>query len=146
MEHNAIVSSIYETSSGTWKVRWRQFGKDKQKTFKRKIDAQQFQAELFNGKKIPVMMRGIFFEDFCEVWISRHCKVNVEPSTAKDYEQKVRSNLIPYFKGKALAEIDEDDVIKFREWLTVEKKFSPVTVGNLIRHLKLIFNLSLIHI
>ena len=36
-----------------------------------------------------------------------------------DYRTKVTKNIVPYFKGKLLKNIDEDDIIKFKEWLTI---------------------------
>lgn len=139
MVFNAIMSNLNETKAGTWKVRWREHGKTQQRTFRRKADALRLQSELYNGKDVPVITKNIAFEDFCEVWKKRHCEINIDPSTAKDYSYKVGANILPYFKGKALAAIDEDDVIKFKEWLTSVRRFKAVTVGNHIRLVKLIF-------
>ena len=139
MNNSCIKANIFETEAGTWKVRWRSNGKNYQQTFRLKVDALKLQAKLFGGGEKPQKTKNLFFEDFCEIWKERHCNVNIDPGTAKDYLTKLYANILPYFKGKLLAEIDEDDVIKFKEWLTTEKKFRPVTVGNQVRLLKLFF-------
>ncbi len=140
MNHQSIIAHISSTKSGTWKVRWREFNVSKQKTFNRKADALKLQQQLFNGFEAPVITKNLLFVEFCEIWEQRHCKINIEASTAIDYMQKVRAHIIPFFGAKPLAAIDEDDVIKFREWLSSERDLKPVSVGNYIRMVRLIFN------
>jgi hypothetical protein len=64
--------------------------------------------------------------------IERHCRVNIEGSTARDYEMKVNKHILPFFGGMKLTSIDEDDVLRFKEWMTIDKGYSPVTVGTLL--------------
>ncbi len=92
---NGIIANLHETDAESWKVRWREDGINKQRTFRRKIDALNLQAKLFNGEKNPVQMRAIRFEEFIEIWTRRHCEIKIEKSTAKDYGYKVSSSILP---------------------------------------------------
>jgi hypothetical protein len=103
------------------KVRWREFGKNSERTFSRKIDAIKLQSELLHRAPPIAEFENILFEDFSQIWIRRHFEVNVEKSTAKGYVSNLKATVMPFFKGKALAAIDEDDAIKYKEFLTVEK-------------------------
>jgi hypothetical protein len=72
MANDAFNSKIFETSAGTWKVRWRARNKNQQKTFRRRADALKFQAELFSGKPVPAKLKNISVEDFAAVWVKRY--------------------------------------------------------------------------
>lgn len=135
-----IQSSITTTSAGTYEVRWRTKGRNCQKTFKRKVDALRLQSDLLRVQECAGDVASIRFEDFAEIWLQRHCRIEVEESTGVGYEQLLRLSILPYFSGMLLSEIDEDDVIRFKEWLTLEKGYKPISVGNHVRHLKMIFN------
>lgn len=140
MATKPIQSTIFTTKSGAHKVRWRAKGRNWQKTFRRKVDALKFQSDLLKDHKVQHEKSNVKFEAFAEIWIERHCRINVEESTAMDYERALNNVLVPFFSGMNLSEIDEDDVIRFKEWLTLERGFAPVSVGNRLRLLKLVLN------
>ena len=140
MADKPIQSTISSMPGGTYKLRWRNKGRNWQKTFKRKVDALRFQADLLRSDEIRHELNRMKFEDFAAIWVERHCRIEVEESTAKGYEMSLHSSVTPFFRGMPLSEIDEDDVIRFKEWLTLEKGLGQVSVGNRIRQLKLIFN------
>lgn len=140
MANKSIQSTVFSTNSGTHKVRWRDRGRNWQKTFTRKVEALRFQAELLKGDEAKYEAPSVTFDEFSEVWLQRHCRIEVEESTAIGYQQMLRGMVQPFFTGLNLSEIDEDDVIRFKEWLTLERGVSATTVGNCLRQVKLIFN------
>ncbi len=140
MANKPIQSTIFSTKAGTYEVRWRNKGSNRQKTFKRKVDALRLQSDLLKIDETQQELASITFEEFAEIWLQRHCRIAVEESTGRGYEQLLRWAIIPFFKGMPLSEIDEDDVIRYTEWLKLEMGVMPVTVGNRLRHLKMIFN------
>ena len=93
MNYKPIQSTISESDSGAYKVRWRAKNSNWQKTFKRKVDAIIFQGELLKSNIVRHESSKVNFDQFAEIWLERHCKIEVEESTAKGYEQYLRGSV-----------------------------------------------------
>lgn len=102
-------------SRGTkWKARYSDpGGKDRRRTFDRKIDAEKFLerigTEMQTGDWIDPKASKTRFDDWAEVWWKT--TVKLAPSTRRGYERMLRLYLEPRFGGRKINSI---------EWLEVE--------------------------
>ena len=93
--------SIHKTKSGTFEVRWREQGKQKSKTFKRRVDAKKFEAQINAGidalglSKSETLEVGLSFKEFSEIWMRDHSLVHNAESTVIRNRQILKKHLIP---------------------------------------------------
>jgi integrase len=101
----------------TYRARWREAGgRERVKTFARRIDAQRFLIEVEDSK-----LRGAYVDPaagkmaFAE-WAERWYKTTagLKPSTRHFYRQLLDNQILPTFKSASLASIDR---MAIREWV-----------------------------
>ncbi len=108
------------TQAGTlrWRARYRgPDGRERSRTFARRIDAEQFLAQVevdkARGTWIDPSRAQVLFGDWAERWLAT--TTHLKPKTYAGYESMLRARLLPAFERAAIGEIRPIDV---REWLS----------------------------
>lgn len=129
--------SINKTPEGTWRVRWRENNRQKSKTFKRKVDAEKFEAVVRLGQ-LPKFFENVggdkevslTFKEMAEIWIRDHAEVHKAPSTIIRDKQTLRDHLFPSIGSLALTAINKKDVVRIQAKLRAEGRLKPTTINN----------------
>jgi Phage integrase, N-terminal SAM-like domain len=100
----------------TWRARWRDpAGKERSKTFARKIDAERFllstEDSKLRGAYVDPAAGRIPFGEWAERWYSS--TAHLKPSTRHDYRALLDHQVLPTFRETALAWID---ALTIKEW------------------------------
>lgn len=108
------------TRGGTlrWRARYRSpDGRERSKSFARRIDAEQFLAQIevdkAHGTWIDPTRGQTPFSEWSERWL--RTTTHLKPKTRSGYESMLRARLLPAFGGAPIGEIRPIDV---REWLS----------------------------
>jgi integrase len=139
--------SIHKTKCKTYEVKWRENGKSCSKSFKRKIDAEKFQASLRLGKEkflFKLEMENkesdFTFLEMTEVWVRDHAEVHKAPSTVIRDKQIIRDYLLPYIGSLKLSDISKRLIIEIQANLHRSGKLKPKTINNIMGLCRKIFS------
>jgi len=106
------------TQSGTvrWRARYRSpEGLERSRTFVRKIDAEQFLAQMevdkARGSWVDPNLGKVPFDEWAERWL--RTTVHLKPRTRAGYESMLRFRLLPAFGSTEIADIRPIDVREF---------------------------------
>ena len=92
-------------------------------------------AQIIMGEYSEV--KDIKFQDFVKEWLENHAKPRIKPSTFYNYENTIKTHLIPAFKDRMIPKIDSGDI---RSLLAgIIKSRSPKTVNNILVMCKTMF-------
>jgi integrase len=136
--------SVRQLSSGQWQARYR--GPDgivrpADRTFPTKISAEQWltrtEADILDGDWIDPDAGLISFQEYATAWIEE--RPNLRPKTIRLYKYLLRCHLLPHLGSKAVADIKEPHVRRWRKGLLVAGA-SPITTAKAYRLLKAIMN------
>ncbi len=116
--------SIHKTQEGTWQVRYRDSKhKHRAKTFKKKVDAEKFEAQVtldLHVKQNPLaapVEAAMTFAEYSKLWVKDHAEVHkTEASVIRD-EQMLRLYILPYLGDNQLGDISKRDGMLFQGWL-----------------------------
>lgn len=92
-------------------VRWREGGRERSRSFKRKGDAEAFEADLQRRRQLGPLASGVIMsrqtlaEFMTEEWWPRYAIPNLQPSTRKRYLEVWGAYLLPRVGGYELREI-----------------------------------------
>jgi integrase len=125
------VTHVEKRGPGRWRARYTGTdGRERSKTFARKVDADQFLAETATGMARgewadPKLGRQRVADFYGEWWPSTG---NLRPSTRSRDEGLFRVHILPRFGSRRLASVTQPEVV---EWVTSlsEKGLSPATVS-----------------
>lgn len=132
--------SIHRTAAGTYRVRWRYKGRLKSKTFKRKVDAEKWQAAATldqvvipgakeKEKKKKFQMK---FRELVDIWLRDHAEVHKAPSSVIRDKQMLRDYILPTLGHLAVEAIERRDFTKLQSKLVREGKLAPKTINSIL--------------
>jgi integrase len=136
--------SVRQLASGRWQVRYR--GPDglmrpADRTFPTKTEAERWltltEADILGGDWIDPDAGLILFSEYAATWIDE--RPNLRPKTIRLYRYLLRCHLGPHLGSKAIAEIKEPHVRRWRASL-LSAGVSPITVAKAYRLFKAIMN------
>jgi integrase len=123
----ASVEKRQRSDSGhvTWRARYRDpSGKDRSKTFRRKVDAEKFLIEVENSKLTGSYIdnsRGrVTLGEWADLWLVN--QVQLKPSTYARYEGILREHIKPRWRDVELSKVTHSDVQSWVAELTAKKK------------------------
>lgn len=126
--------SIHKTSSGTYRVRWRENGRMYSKTFKRKIDADKFSAsvclgieESSNVKKKIILKKS--FTELVDFWIKNHAEIHKTPSSIMRDKQMLRDYILPKLGHLPAESIKRTDILAIQAYLKAKKILAPKSIN-----------------
>jgi len=135
---------VRELPSGRWQARYKGpdgIDRPAPHTFDSKTSAERWltltEAEIIQGDWIDPDAGRVLFGNFARDWIEE--RPNLRPKTIQLYLYLLRSHLAPAFSARAMADIREPDVRRWRKKL-LDAQVSAVTVAKAYRLLKAIFN------
>ena len=128
-----------------WKARYTDpSGRDRRRTFERKIDAEKFLerigTEMQTSEWIDPKTTKSRFDDWVEVWWKT--TVKLAPSTRRGYDKMLRLYLRPKFDGRKINSIEWLEVELFAASL-LEKELSAKTVRETLSVLSLIMKTAM---
>ncbi len=147
--------SIHKTESGTFEVKWRENGKQRSQTFKRKVDANSFDALKKLGIDTeealgriglgPVIEKALCkdemtFAQLSNIWLVDHAEVHKSPSSVIRDRQMLKDFLLPTFGLTKLSQIQKHDVVRLQASLHAEGRLKPKSINNVIGLLHKIFD------
>jgi integrase len=127
--------SIHPTSSGTYQVRWREYGKQCCETFKRQVDAKKFEASLLLRVQNPLVGHSavsMLFTELADTWIDRHATVAKTAGSVIRDQQILRDYLRPGFGQAKIKNISTAQIEIFRSQLKRAGKISGKTINNIV--------------
>ncbi|WP_433417522.1 tyrosine-type recombinase/integrase [Microtetraspora malaysiensis] len=135
---------VRQLSSGRWQARYAgpdNVDRPAPQTFDRKKDAEtwlvQKEAEILAGDWLDPDAGKIVFLEYARSWIEE--RPNLRPRTVELYDYLFRLHLKPTFGARALADIKDAHVRRWRKDL-LDNGVSAVTTAKAYRLLKAIFN------
>ena len=128
-----------------WKARYTDpLGKDRRRTFERKIDAEKFLerigTEMQSSEWIEPKATKSRFDDWADVWWKT--TVKLAPSTRRGYEKMLRLYLHPQFDGRKINSIEWLEIELFATSM-LEKDLSTKTVRETLSVLSLIMKTAM---
>lgn len=102
----------------TWRVRWRQGGRNRSKVLGRKRDAEAFDAEVTRRKRTGELAQldagKELLADFGEEWWRLYAEPNLAKSTLQVYAVQWDAHVLPRLGTIALRELTPDVINRFR--------------------------------
>lgn len=135
--------SVEKTPHGTWRVRWRDpDGRQRAKTWKRKVDAERFEAELRvdmrRGVYAPAAPAKMTVRAWADEWLDgAH---NLKPGGRATYRRDLDRYILPALGDIALARLTDSDIDALLRDLG--KRLAPTTVHRQYRTLKRMLNVA----
>ncbi len=132
--------SIHKTGSNTYEVRWREKGRQRAKTFKRKVDAERHQATVrlkdVSGNSETASKTNriacLTFSQLSEIWLRDHAEVHKTASSIIRDRQVLRTYLLPHIGAAKLPDICRRDIIELQGKLHRSGKIGPKTINNVL--------------
>lgn len=130
--------SIHKTPNDKFQVRWREGGRHRARTFRRKIDAQQLEARIRLGEALILSKEGsavqtdVTFSQFSEIWLETHASVHKATSSVIKDKQILRDYLLPSLGTVSLTDISKRDVVNIQAKLCHEQRLKPSTINNVM--------------
>lgn len=124
-----------------WTVRYRDpAGRSRERTFARKVDAEAFRerngVDVRTGEWVDPAVRRALFDDWAAAWWAT--TVKLAPTTRRRYHQLLHNDVLPFFGGRRLAEVDYMDVEEFIAAL-LGRGLSPKVARDAVSVVSLIF-------
>ena len=136
------MAHVERRESGRWRARYRApDGRERSKTFDRKVDAQRFLAavetEKSRGEWIDPRLGRTRFDDFADRWM-KAVAPTLKATTVASYEGLLRSRVCPTFGEWAMASVRPSDV---QAWVgeMIEEGLSPSRIRQANVVLSLVF-------
>jgi integrase len=131
-----------------WEVRYREGGRHRSRTFDRKADAEDFQAEVRRRKRLGTLAQSHAGEellaDFAVEWWRVHARPNLERSTLRRYSQVWDKHVLPRLGMYRLQELTPEVVAEFRAELA-DDGVGDATVRKALFILQGIMGLAVLH-
>ncbi len=126
--------SIHKTESGTYRVRWREYGKMRSKNFKRHINAEKFLAKLRLGEESITnrASESISFSELASTYLRDYAEVHKTDSSLVRDRQIIRDFFIPTWGPRPINRITKHDAVKVQAMLKNDKKLSPKSINNIM--------------
>ena len=131
-----------------WRVRYREGGRHRSRTFDRKTDAEDFQAEVRRRKRLGTISHlhagEELLADFGVEWWRIHARPNLERSTLRRYSQVWDKHVLPRLGMYRLQELTPEVVADFRAELS-ERGAGDATVRKAMFILQGVMGLAVLH-
>lgn len=131
--------SIHRTKNNTYRVRWRFNGRMKSKTFRRKVDAQKFDALKKSGSAVEVNDQEkarSTLADMSKIWLHDYGEVHKTKGSLIRDKQILKDYILPALGDKYLDEIEKYDIIQLQASLKTGNRLSPKSINNIMGLLK----------
>jgi len=116
------IERIARKRGAGWRVRWREGGRNRARTFDRKADAAAFEAEVRRRQRagdLAALDAGQeTLQEFAEEWWRLYARPNLAPITLASYAAVWDAHVLPRLGGLRLREIDPQTVARLRAELT----------------------------
>jgi integrase len=126
----------HRTSSGSWKVRWRDYGEGvmRARTFQRKVDAVKFEAEMKLGRALGEAPAGTQtnFQEFSKRWYEQHCLTHKAKSQWVEDARIIARYHVPAFGYVSLDDLKRSDLQQLQQKLVKSRKLKPKTINNIV--------------
>lgn len=114
----AHVEKRFQAGRQSWRARYRgPDGRERSRTFDRKIDAEQFLAQTESDKArgawLDPALAEVPFGDWAERWLAT--TAHLKPKTIAGYQSLLRSRIMPEFQDARIGAIRPIDI---REWVS----------------------------
>lgn len=124
------MASVEKRAKGSYRVHYRDpAGNLRNKTFRRKVDAERFKAQVevdkMTGAWVDPRAGRVLFGEWAAQWMAT--RVGRRPSTRARDESYLRNQVLPTFAPKPLAAIRQVDVVAWVASLE-EKGLAPATI------------------
>src|SRR6478735_3485623 len=130
--------SVHKTKKKIYEVRWRFKGRQRSKAFKRKVDADKFEASLrldnvpdFLLEKDERNKNEPTFREMTTIWLRDHAEVHNSPSTIIRDHQIIRDYLLPSIGHLKLSQIVKRDFVEIQSSLRRRGDLKPKTINNI---------------
>jgi len=131
-----------------WEVRYREGGRNRSRTFDRKSDAEDFQAEVRRRKRLGTLAHlhsgEELLADFAVEWWRMHARPNLQRSTLERYSQVWDKHVLPRLGMYRLQELTPEVVAEFRAELS-EKGVGDATVRKAMFILQGVLGMAVLH-
>jgi integrase len=122
------VAHVEKRSAGRWRARYQVDGRERSKTFPRRIDAERFlatvQTDLLRGAYVDPRGGRVTVAEYAERWMAG--RVDLRPNTRERYASALRSTVLPSLGDRRLGGLQRSDIAAaVREWST---RSAPSTV------------------
>ena len=106
------------------------------------IKLKDIEVKLYKGEYLGITeIDKILFEDFTKKYLD-YAKINKEPSTYAADEKRLKANLLPYFSGKYLHQINISMIEDFKK-MRAEKAIQGSTINRDLALLKHMFTIAI---
>ena len=137
-----MASIDRDKRNSSWVARWRDpAGRQRSKSFRRKVDAQRFLSEtaarMHRGDYIDPRAGGLPVGEWVTTWVA--AQVHLKASTHQRYRGIVRTHIVPEWGRWKLSAVAPSDV---REWAAslLDQGQSPSSIRQIVRVLSLAFD------
>lgn len=136
--------AVERTKYGTWRSRWRDpAGRQRSKTFKRKVDADRHQAsvttDLARGVYVAPVRSTLTVRAWAEQWLAgAH---NIRKGTRKTYQADLDRYILPAFGDTLLVRLTDEDIDDLIARM-VARELAPATVSRAFRTLRRMLNVA----
>lgn len=124
--------SIHKTSAGTYRVRWREVGRLRSRTFKRKVDAEQFQARMRLGEQhvrpVPATQQKTLAE-VAQQWVKNYAEIHKFPSSVIRDKQMLRDYILPTLGSRPIQSIEKTDILAWQGELKNKTQLALKTIN-----------------
>ena len=124
------VHAVQRRGGRSWKVCWREGGHQRSKTFRRKSDAQEFDARMTVAKQRGSMgpaASDMTIAELAEQWMRMHVVPNLRLSTAKTYAHAYDTHIGPYLGEVKLNAFGTFQVSEFQRDLFARARYGMAT-------------------
>src|SRR5690348_7957628 len=139
----ASIEKRIRDGQTTWRAHYRTpAGAQRNKTFRRKIDAERFLASVESAKVVGTYVDPALAKVSVGEWAQRWFdgQAHLKPTTRSRYEGVVRKHIHPKWDRVKLANVSHGDV---HAWvIDLTKDHSPATVQKIHRVLSLVLNMA----
>jgi len=134
------MASFHKTKYGTWEVCWRENGKPKTKTVKKKPEAEALKAKIEQRGSFVRTKDAPTLEDFAVEWLAHH---NVSKETKALYRQQLEAHVIPSIGHLSLTELKPKRLSEWQKQRLAEGA-GPASIGKVQAVLKQIFDAAIL--
>lgn len=126
------MAHVEKRANGRWRARYYVDGRERSKSFPRRVDAERFlattQTDLLRGAYVDPKGGRVTVAEYAELWMAG--RVDLRPSTRERYVSALRSTIVPTLGDRRLGGLQRSDIAAaVRDW---SKRWAPATVQTVV--------------